>query len=135
MPKDKTPEKILRAHAAKIKEKKEASVRTLDVPEGQYTHEITCIECGAKRKIKPQDKHQVKRCVDCQNKKGKEALTKLIERKTNPAIRAGEILAKRIDKLEEWAMRTDKEVQDGFKRLREYQRNHDAAPKGRRVWP
>lgn len=39
----------------------------VEVDANVYSHIITC-ECGTERRIKPQDKFQVKRCVPCQKK-------------------------------------------------------------------
>jgi len=36
---------------------------------------ITCIDCGAQREVKPQDVHQVKRCVECQKKSRRKKTT------------------------------------------------------------
>lgn len=40
-------------------------------PSPKHTEVITCIECKAKRWVKPQDKWQVKRCKSCQDAKHK----------------------------------------------------------------
>lgn len=141
--KDKSPTKILKQAAAKAKAKKVAEernksgalIRTLDKPEGQYTKAIKCVECGAERKVKPQDAWQVKRCSPCQDKRRGGALKQLVARKADPNVRKEEARTRAITKLESWVERTNDEVMAGFEKMKAYKERAAAEPKQRRIWP
>ncbi|MFA5936712.1 MAG: hypothetical protein WC822_02425 [Candidatus Paceibacterota bacterium] len=53
-----------------------------DQPTPKHTKLITCIDCGAKRWVKPQDAFQVKRCRSCQEqKRGGKSKARLVQLK------------------------------------------------------
>lgn len=120
---------------AQQRNKAGAVVMDLDTPDGQYTKQILCVDCGAARKVKPQDAWQVKRCVECQGKKKGAKLKQLIARKSDPVLKREDMNKKRGERAEAWAKRNDEEVLLGFKRLAEMRARVAKEPRHRRVWP
>lgn len=112
-----------------------AVIIDLATPDGQYTKQIICIDCGAPRKVKPQDAWQVKRCVDCQNKKKGVKLKQMVARKNSPTAKHKEKIKRGHAKLDAWVKRTNEEVTAGFRMLEDYRKRVATEPKVRRVWP
>lgn len=132
---------LLKAVASRAKLKAQqtnkagAVVMDLAKPDGQYTKQIICVDCGAPRKVKPQDAWQVKRCVECQGKKKGAKLKQLIARKTDPVLKKDDYVKRRLARLDEWAKRSTAEVEDGFRRLAEFRARAAKEPKHKRIWP
>lgn len=137
----KKDKKIVAAVKARAKAKAEARnkggaiVRDLAKPDGAYTKLIICVDCGAERKVKPQDAWQVKRCVDCQSKKSGTKFKAMIARKSSPEGKHEDRVKRMHAKLDSWVKRNDEMIADGFARRKAYRERTEKEPKPRRIWP
>lgn len=105
------------------------------IPQGKYTVQIICIECGKPRMIKPQDKHQVKRCIACQEKKKGAKLKEMISKAKSPENLAEKRRAARLAKLDAWVERNDDTVAMGERIISSIKEKAATEPKMRRIWP
>lgn len=102
---------------------------------GQYTKEIICIECGAKRKVKPQDAWQVKRCIPCQAKKKGAKLKEMVEKKGSPQEKRKDAEKRNFAKLDEYVRKNDEDVAHFVAFRKRLDEEHKKRPKLKRVWP
>lgn len=141
--KEKSLQKIVKQAEAKAKAKKLAEernkagaiIRDLDKPQGQYTKEIICVDCGKPRKVKPQDAWQVKRCVECQDKRRGAGLKNLVERKSNPSIQREEKAKAKISKLDEWVKENDEDCAKFALYRKRIEKEAAEEPKPKLRWP
>jgi hypothetical protein len=137
----KKDKKLLASVKARTKAKVEARnkggaiVRDLDKPDGPYTKVIVCVECGAERKVKPQDAWQVKRCTACQEKKSGAKLKELVARKSSPEARKDDRVKRALSKLDAWVKQNDEDCANFAKYRKRLEEESAKEPKLKRVWP
>ena len=117
------------------KNKAGAVIMDLAKPDGQYTKQIICVECGAPRRVKPQDAWQVKRCVVCQNKKKGAKLREMIAKKSSPEVRREDRTKRVSAKLDAWVARNDEECARFAAYRKRIDAEHAKQPKRGSVWP
>lgn len=104
-------------------------------PDGKYTHKIICIECKSPRMVKPQDVHQVKRCIPCQTQKKGVKLKALIEKVRSPQHAAEVRYQRRLAKLNDWVERNNHTVESTERMLEALKERVEAEKKLKRIWP
>lgn len=112
-----------------------AVVQDLDRPDGQYTKQIICVECGAPRKVKPQDAWQVKRCVDCQGKKSGAKFRQMVERKSSPEGKRDDRIKRAVARLDQFVKDDDARIADFAAKRKRFEEMHAKQPKAKRIWP